>query len=49
MSKNLAKEWRNLHEAKLIMKRMRKEMRELDSMMAIVWKEVCQPTNNYLN
>ena len=46
MSRNLAKEWKNLHEARVIMKEMRKEMRELDSMMAIAWREVCQPANS---
>ena len=48
MSRNLAKEWKNLHEAKRIMKKMRREMRELDEMMATAWKEVCQPANNTL-
>jgi hypothetical protein len=46
MSSNLAKEWKNLQEARAMMKEMRKEMRELDSMMAIAWREVCQPANN---
>lgn len=46
MSRNLSLEWKNLHEARKIMKKMKREMRELDSMMAIAWKEVCQPANN---
>jgi hypothetical protein len=41
-----AKEWKNLQEAKILMKRIKEEMRELDSMMAVAWKEVCQPVNN---
>ena len=44
--KEIKQEWKNLHEAAKIMKQMRKEMRELDSMMAIAWREVCQPANN---
>ena len=46
MHRNFSKEWKNLHEAEKIMKRMRKEMRELDSMMAIAWRQVCQPVNS---
>lgn len=42
----MSKEWKNLQEAKKLMKKVRSEMRELDSMMAIAWKEVCQPANN---
>ena len=36
-------QWKNLREAESIMKDMRKEMRELDKMMSLAWKEVCQP------
>ena len=46
MRRNIAKEWKNLHEARAIMKKMRVEMRELDKMMATAWQEVCQPANN---
>lgn len=42
----MSKEWKNLQEVKKLMKKVRREMRELDSMMAIAWKEVCQPANN---
>lgn len=40
---NITKEWRNLHEARAIMKRIRKEMKELDKLMVIAQQEICQP------
>lgn len=40
---NIAREWRNLHEARAIMKRIRKEMKELDKLMVIAQQEICQP------
>ena len=44
---NIAREWRNLHEARVIMKRMRKTMKELDGLMLIAQKELCQPKYSY--
>ena len=40
---NRNKEWKDLHEARRIMKGMRKTMRELDSLMIIAQREICQP------
>jgi hypothetical protein len=40
---NITKEWKNLHEARTIMKRMRREMKELDKLMVIAQQEICQP------
>ena len=40
---NIARELRNLHEARAIMKRMRREMKELDKLMVIAQQEICQP------
>ena len=42
--RNVAKEWRDLHEARRIMKRMRKELDELNKLMVLAWKESLQPT-----
>ena len=41
--RNIAKEWRNLHEARSIMKRMKMEMKELDKLMVLAQQEICQP------
>ena len=41
--RNIAKEWRDLHEARRIMKRMRKELDELNKLMVLAWKESLQP------
>jgi hypothetical protein len=43
MHKNLRKEWKNLHEARVMMREIRKELNELNRMMAIAWKETMQP------
>lgn len=40
---NITKEWKNLHEARTIMKRMRREMKELNKLMVIAQQEICQP------
>ena len=40
---NRNKEWRDLHEARRIMKRMRKELDELNKLMVLAWKESLQP------
>jgi hypothetical protein len=40
---NITKEWKNLHETRTIMKRMRREMKELDKLMVIAQQEICQP------
>ena len=41
---NVAKEWRDLHDARRIMKGMRKELDELNKLMVLAWKESLQPT-----
>ncbi len=40
---NITREWRNLHEARSIMKRMKREMKELDKLMVLAQQEICQP------
>ena len=40
---NVAKEWRDLHEARKIMKGMRKELDELGRLMILAWRETMQP------
>ena len=40
---NITREWKNLHEARKIMKNMRKTMKELDSLMIMAQREICQP------
>jgi hypothetical protein len=39
---NVAKEWRDLHDARRIMKGMRKELDELNKLMILAWKETMQ-------
>ena len=41
--RDIAKEWRDLHEARKIMKNMRKELDELNKLMVIAWRETMQP------
>ena len=41
--RNVAKEWRDLHDARRIMKGMRKELDELNKLMILAWKETMQP------
>ena len=44
MSKrNIAKEWKDLREARKIMKGMWKEFDELNRLMVLAWKEIMQP------
>ena len=45
MRRNITKEWKNLHEARKLMRGIKRELVELDKMMAIAWKEACQPAN----
>jgi hypothetical protein len=40
---NVAKEWRDLHDARRIMKGMRKELDELNKLMILAWRETIQP------
>ena len=41
--RDIAKEWRDLHEARKIIKNMRKELDELNKLMVIAWRETMQP------
>ena len=41
--RDIVKEWRDLHEARKIMKNMRKELDELNKLMVLAWKETMQP------
>jgi hypothetical protein len=41
--RNVAKEWRDLHEARKIMRDMRKELDELNRLMVLAWRESMQP------
>ena len=41
--RDIANEWRDLHEARKIMKNMRKELDELNKLMVIAWRETMQP------
>jgi hypothetical protein len=40
---NRNKEWRDLHDARRIMKRIKKELKQLDRLMVLAQQEVCQP------
>jgi hypothetical protein len=38
-----ARKWKTLHEARTMLKNVRKELKELDRMMIIAQREICQP------
>lgn len=40
---NRNKEWRDLHEARRIMKGIKSELKQLDRLMVLAQQEVCQP------
>lgn len=40
---NRNKEWKDLHEARRIMKSIKRELKQLDRLMVLAQQEVCQP------
>ena len=40
---NRNKEWRDLHEARRIMKGIKRELKQLNRLMVLAQQEVCQP------
>jgi hypothetical protein len=40
---NRNKEWKDLHEARRIMKGIKMELKQLDRLMVLAQQEVCQP------
>lgn len=44
---NLEEQWKNLREAKLMMRRVKRDLRWLRKMMVVAQQEVCQPKHSY--
>jgi hypothetical protein len=40
---NRNKEWRDLHDARRMMKEIKRELKQLDRLMVLAQQEVCQP------